>query len=250
MSTSDLAGARPPAAGGQASANRTVSVVRMQLINKQTYIWIPLLILGGAFVIAWGVYAILYNSGLQGPFYGGGAQAPLWYFGVVGIQALTLTFPFSQAMSVSRREFYLGTLLTAALTSAILAAIAVVGGLAERATNGWGVNGWFFGLPWIWESGPVGAFLVNFVIAMLFFVIGFWAATIYKRFGSLWLTMVLVGVGVLFLIGLWAIIRFDAWGTVFGWFATQGVVVLSLWGILLGGVLAASAFLTLRRAVP
>ena len=56
-------------------------------------------------------------------------------------------------MSVTRREFYLGTLLTAALTSAILAGIAVVGGLVEQATDGWGMNGWFFGLPWIWEAG-------------------------------------------------------------------------------------------------
>ena len=101
--------------------NRTLSVVRMQLINKQTYIWIPLIILGGAFVLALAIYAMLAGSGVTGPFYGGGAQAPLWYFLVVGIQALTLTFPFSQAMSVTRREFYLGTLLTAALTSAILA---------------------------------------------------------------------------------------------------------------------------------
>ena len=132
--------------------NRTVSVVRMQLINKQTYIWVPLLVLGGSFVITLAVYAILAGSGLDGPFYGGGAQAPLWYFAVVGIQALTLTFPFSQAMSVTRREFYLGTVLTAALTSAILAGIAVVGGLVEIATDGWGMNGWFFGLPWIWEK--------------------------------------------------------------------------------------------------
>ncbi|GAA1977590.1 hypothetical protein [Microbacterium pumilum] len=250
MSTSHLDGAPPRTPGAQTHANRTLGVVRMQLINKQTYIWIPLIILGGAFFLALAIYVILANSGVPGPFYGGGAQAPLWYFGIVGIQALTLTFPFSQAMSVSRREFYLGTLLTAALTSAILAAIAVVGGLIERATNGWGVNGWFFGLPWIWENGPLGAFLVNFVLAMLFFVVGFWCATIYKRFGSIWLTAVLVGVGALFVLGLWAIGRLDAWGVVGEWIATQGVTGLSLWGLVLAVVLAGSAFLTLRRAVP
>jgi len=230
--------------------NRTLSVVRMQLINKLTYIWIPLLIVGGALVFTMAIYAILAGSGAPGPFYGVGAQAPLVYFGIVGIQALTLTFPFSQAMSVTRREFYLGTLLTAAMTSAILGGIAVVGGLIEKATNGWGMNGWFFGLPSIWENGPVGAFLFNFVVAMLFFVIGFWAATIYKRFGGLWLTVVLAGVGALFVFGLWVVGRFDAWGVVFDWMAAQGVTGLSLWGLLLAAVLAGSAFLTLRRAVP
>ena len=57
------------------------------------------------------------------------------------------------------------------------------------------MNGWFFGLPWIWEAGALGACLLNFVVAMLFFVIGFWAATIYKRFGGSALTVVLVGLG-------------------------------------------------------
>ena len=45
--------------------NRTLSVVRMQLINKQTYIWIPLIILGGAFVLSLAIYAILAGSGLS-----------------------------------------------------------------------------------------------------------------------------------------------------------------------------------------
>ena len=42
----------------------------------------------------------------------------------------------------------------------------------------------------------------------------------------------------------------DAWGVVWQWMAGQGVVGLSLWGLLLGAVLAGIAFLTLRRAVP
>lgn len=230
--------------------NRTISVVRMQLINKQTYIWVPLLILGGAFVLALAVYAILAGSGLPGPFYSGAAQAPLWYFGIVGIQALTLTFPFSQAMSITRREFYLGTLLTATLTAAILGIIAVVGGFIEQATNGWGMNGYFFALPWIWENGAISAFLFNFVVAMLIFVIGFWFATIYKRFGGLWLAVVLIGFGLLFVAGLWVVGRLDAWGSVWAWIASQGVTGMSLWGLVLAAVLAATAFLTLRRAIP
>ena len=237
-----ISATRPP--------NRILSVVRMQLINSSTYIWIPLIILGGAFVIAFAVYAILQNAGIDGVKIGGGAQAPLWYFLAVGVQALTLTFPFSQAMSVTRREFYLGTLTTAALTSLMLAAIAVIGGFIEQATNGWGVNGYFFAVPWIWEAGAGAAFLLNVVAAMFFFVIGFWAATIYKRFGALALTLVLVGIGVLLVAGLWLVARMDAWAPVFGWFATVGVVGLSLWAALVTVVLAGIAFLTLRRAIP
>lgn len=230
--------------------SRTVSVVRMQLINKQTYIWVPLLVLGGAFLLTLAVYAMLQNAGVTGPKYGGGAQAPLWYFCVVGVQALTLTFPFSQAMSVTRREFYVGTLLTAALAALSLGVVFIIGGLIENATGGWGMNGYFFYLPWIWEGGPAAAGLFYFTVAMFVFVAGFWAATIYKRYGSVVLTTVLVGIGALLVLAMFLIGRLDAWGQVFTWFATQGAVGLSLWGLLLAAVLAGIAFLTLRRAVP
>ncbi|BDV29414.1 hypothetical protein [Microbacterium terricola] len=227
--------------------SRTLNVVRMQFVNRQTYIWVPLLVLGGSFVLSLLIYAMI---PYDGPKYGGGSQAPLWYFFAVGVQSLTLTFPFSQAMSVTRREFYLGTLLTAGVTSFLLSAIFVVGGLVEKATNGWGMNGYFFYLDWMWAAGPAGAFVVYFVIAMLFFVTGFWCATIYKRFGPLWLTTVLVVLGLGFVGLLWLVGRLNAWEEVFVWFGETGALGLALWGILAGAVLAAVSFLTLRRAVP
>ena len=230
--------------------SRTLNVVRLQLINRQTYIWIPLIVLGGAWAIAVAIYAILAGSGVETAMYGGGAQAPLWYFAVVGVQALTLTFPFSQALSVTRREFYLGTLLTAALTSLILAVVFMLGGLVETATGGWGVNGWFFTLPWVWERGVFAAGLFYFVVAMLFFVVGFWAATIYKRFGGLWLTVVLVSIAAILVALLWLVGVTDAWAPVFGWVAAQGALGLALLGVMLIAVLAAASFFTLRRAVP
>jgi len=230
--------------------NRTVSVVRMQLINRQTYIWVPLMVLGGAFVITLAIYWIIANAGADGPMYGGGAQAPLWYFGVVGVQALTLTFPFSQAMSVTRREFYLGTLLTALLTAAVLAVVFVVGGLIEEATGGWGMNGYFFYLPWIWVAGAGGAFVFYFTLAMLFFIAGFWAATIYKRFGSVALTTVLLGIAALLVLWLFLVGQTNGWVALFAWFAAQGALGLALWGLVAGAVLAGISYLTLRRAVP
>lgn len=230
--------------------SRTLNVIRLQLVNRQTYIWVPLIVLAGAWAISLAIYGIIAAAGVDGPMYGGGAQAPLWYFGVVGVQALTLTFPFSQALSVTRREFFLGTLLTAALTAVLLAIVFMLGGLVEMATHGWGINGWFFTIPWVWENGAFAAGLFYFTIAMLFFVVGFWAATIYKRFGSVVLTAVLIGFAVVLVGLLWLIGINDAWGDVFGWIAAQTALGLTLWGLLLAGVLAAISFVTVRRAVP
>ena len=230
--------------------NRTLNVVRLQLVNKQTYIWVPLIVLFGALALTLAVYALIRNGGATGPLYGSGAQAPLWYFLVVGVQALTLTFPFSQAMSVTRREFYLGTLLTAVMSAAILASIFVAGGFIESATEGYGMQGYFFFVEGLWSAGWGAAWLGYFTIAMLMFVSGFWAATIYKRWGSLVLTIVLVAIGLALVAAMWLIGRLDAWADVFAWLGRQGAVGMTLWGLLFGAVLAAISFLTLRRATP
>tara|TARA_R110002020_G_scaffold14731_4_gene52332 strand:- start:10494 stop:11180 length:687 start_codon:yes stop_codon:yes gene_type:complete len=227
--------------------SRTLNVVRMQLINRNTYIWIPLLVLAGAFVLSLAVYALIPGNE---PKVGGAAQAPLWYFLVVGTQALTLTFPFSQAMSVTRREFFLGTYLTAAITAGILSIVFVIGGLIEQATDGWGMNGWMFYSDEIWQGGPLAALAFYFLLAMTFFSVGFWSATIYKRFGAFWLTATLVAIGVILVVAMWLIGRTDSWGAVFAWFAGQTSLSLALWSILVIAVLAGTSFIPLRRAVP
>ena len=227
--------------------NRTLNVVRMQLVNRMTYLWIPLIILFGAFALTLVVVALIPSTEMK---IGGGASAPFWYFAVVGAQALTLTFPFSQALSITRREYYLGTLLTAALTSAGLTAIMVVGAAIESATGGWGMNGYFFTVPWIWEAGPAVAALFFFSIAMLFFVVGFTGATIYKRFGMLWLTVTIIAVAALLIGVLWIVGRLDAWVAFFSWFVEIGAGGLSLLLTGLVVVLAAVAFPVLRRATP
>lgn len=229
---------------------RTWNVVRMQLVNRQTYVWVPIIVLFGSLLVTLAIYGIISSAGVDTAMYGGGAQAPLWYFAVVGAQALTFTLPFSQAMSVTRREFYVGTLLTAALTSLMLALVFVAGGLVEAATTGWGMDGYFFYLPWIWEAGPAAAGLFFFALAMLFFVIGFWGATIFKRWGTAVLTAVILAIALVLVALLWLVGRMDAWAEVGAWLASAGALGLTLWGLLLIAVLAGTSYLTLRRTVP
>ena len=147
-------------------------------------------------------------------------------------------------------EFYFGTLITAALTSAFLAVIYVIGGFIERATGGWGVNGYFFALDWLWAAGPLVAGLFYFALGMLFFTVGFVSATIYKRFGGLWLTIVLLGLGLVLVAAMWVVGRANAWAELFGWFASIGVGGLA--GLVAVAVLACAvvAFPILRRATP
>ena len=226
---------------------RTLNVIRLQLINRQTFIWVPLIVLAGAVVISVLIYAMI---PISTPKYGGGGQAPLWYFFAIGISAMTLTFPFSQAMSITRREFFAGTMLTAILGSAFLGVIFLIGGGIETLTNGYGVNGYVFYLPWLWEAGPSGAFVVYFTLALLLFVLGFTGATIYKSWGPMVLTIVGVGLG-LVLVGLvFLVTRLDLWMQVWGAIGHLGALGLALWGLVAVALLAGVSFLAFRRAIP
>lgn len=230
--------------------SRIVKVVRMQLVNRLTFVWVPLLVLGGAFFLTLAIWAIVRNSGAEGPLVAGAAQAPVWYFLVIGVQALTLTFPFSQAMSVTRRDFYLGTLLTALAASAMLGLTFVVIGVVEVATNGFGMEGHFVRVVGVWEDGILPAFAFYVAVAMLAFVCGFASALVYKRFGMLWLTALLIAVAGLLLVAVWIITSTQSWGRVLEWYSLQGAGALAGWLALGTALLAAITYLPMRRIVP
>lgn len=226
---------------------RTFNVVRLQLINKGTFVWYPLIILAAAVVISIIIYAMI---PVDTPKYGGGGQAPLWYFFAIGMSAMTLTFPFSQAMSITRREFFFGTMLTAVLGSALMGILFLIGGGIEVATNGYGVNGYVFYLPWLWDAGPLGAFVVYFTLALFFFVLGFTGATIYKSWGQLVLLIVSIGLG-LVLVGLvFLATRLDLWNHVGATIMDLGAVGLALWGLVLTAIFTGVSFLAFRRTIP
>lgn len=226
---------------------RTLNVVRLQMINKNTFILVPLIVLVGATIVSVLIYSLIPTDD---PKYGGGGQAPLWVFFAVGMSAMTLTFPFSQAISISRKEFFAGTMLAAVLGSAFMGILFLIGGAIELLTNGWGVNGWMFHLPDVWAAGAGGAFVIYFTLAMFFFVIGFTGATIYKRWGALMITIVGVGIGLLLVAALFLITRLELWGQVADTFGQLGALGTALWGLVGVAVLMGISYLTLRRATP
>ncbi len=224
--------------------NRIVNVMKMQLVNRQTYIGMPLIILSGSFLLAMFIFLLIPSGEMK--FAGGASVAPLWYFTVVGVQALTMTFPFSQAMSITRRDFHLGTLLTAAITAAMLALIYFTFSLIESATGGWGLNG-YFTIPGLKGNELLSAGLTYFVVAMLFFLTGYWSTAVFKRWGAVVLTTILTGVAILLTLALLLSIRAGTFDAIVQWFVTQGLLGMSLWGLLLAAVLAAGSYLMVRR---
>ncbi len=228
--------------------NRVIKVARMQLINKWTFLGIPMAILLGSTLLTFAIWAMLPPGAREGTLYSGSGQAVMWYFLALGIQSLTYTFPFSQAMSVSRRTFYLGTLGLFAAIAMAYSILYYLLGLVEKATGGWGFNGQLFALDWIAGNHPVIQVLFYFVAMVLLFMIGFWGATVYLRWKATGLLVAGIGVAALLLGVLAAVGLNDAWPQVGAWFAAMQVLGLSIVLGLVCVALAGGSYLTLRRA--
>ncbi|WP_431711744.1 hypothetical protein [Glutamicibacter uratoxydans] len=228
--------------------NRIINVARMQLINKWTFIGIPLVILFGAFLFTMAIFWLVRLGGGTEVMFSGGAQAPMWYFLALGIQSLTMTFPFSLAMSVSRRTFFLGTLMLFAVSALALSAFYYVMGLIETATNGWGLGGRFFALDWVANNNAFIQIMFYFVLMVLLFITGFWAATIYMRWRTTGLLIFFIVLGVALLGAAFYLTLAERWGEVWSWMVTWSAGGIALWGGVIALAMAAASYTTLRKA--
>jgi hypothetical protein len=222
-----------------------LGVVRLQLINTQSLVWVPLIVLAGAVVISLIIIGLIPGDDVKVV---GAANAPLWYFVALGVQSMTLAFPFSQAMSVTRREFFSGTLVLGAIASAMMASIFLILAGIEALTDGFWMNGRIAYLPYLFESGWVVAWLSYFTATLFLFVIGFWMATIWKRFGTLAVVSIGVGLGLVITIAIFLITKMEWWVPVITWFGDIGVIGVTLGGLVLTAALALGSYATLRRA--
>ena len=220
----------------------------MQLINKWTFLGIPAVIIAGSFLLSVVIWSLIPDS--VGVKYSGAGQAVMWYFFGLGIQSLTLSFPFSQGLSVSRRNFFLGTVGLFTVLAAVIAALYVVLGFVEQATNGWQLQGQMFAIDWAAGQPWFIQWFFYFILMMFLFLAGFWVATVYKRWKttgtlimSLSLAALLVGAGALITLQDW-------WPAVGAWSVSLTPISTGALTLALVLILAAAAYLTLRRATP
>jgi len=221
----------------------------MQLINKWTFLGIPAAILVSSFALTLAIWAMIPDTA-EGAKYSGAGQAVMWYFFALGLQSMSLTFPFSQGLSISRRNFFLGTVGLFAVVAAVVAGLYVVLGHLETATHGWGLDGQMFALAWIAKQNWFIQMFFYFVLMMFLFLLGFWGATVYKRWQASGLLVAGIGLAVV-LVGAVGLITWQAWWPAVGsWMTAQTPASTGLLALGFSALLGVGAYLTLRRATP
>lgn len=223
---------------------RTMNVVRLQLLNTHSFVLVPLIVLAGAALVSILIFAMIPGDDVK---VAGAANAPMWYFVALGVQAMTLAFPFSQAMSITRREFYVGSLIMGVIGAVGMATLFIILAGIETLTNGYGVNGRVAKLDYLFEPGWASAWLSYFAFTLFLFVVGFLMATIWKRFGTLAVVSVGVVTGLVVLVAIFIITKASAWMSVIGWFVDITALGVTLIGLGVTAVLTVVSYALLRR---
>jgi hypothetical protein len=238
--------------------NRIWNAARLNLVNRWTIFWIPLMILGFIWLVNLIIWWIISSSvtgsdrrdALDGTQWSGASFYIFVYMLVIAVQSMNMTFAYALGLSVTRREFYLGSALAFVLLSVSYGAILTALSYLEEWTNGWGVGGHMF-TSLYFGSGAVWQRLFVFTAAMLFFAfIGAVSGTIFMRWRTNGL-LVAAAVSVLLLVGAVALVTTtQSWPLVGEWFVASGPHGVVAWTLVPTALAALAGYFILSRATP
>jgi hypothetical protein len=220
-----------------------IKVARYQMVQRFNYVTLPWAALALLFAAQLAVITMLgmHDARLTG------LVSIYAVFFIVGVSTVARSLPFGLALGLSRRSYYLGTVLLAltltALDGLLLAGLQEI----ERATGGWGLGMFFFRVEYVLDGPWFLTWLTSFVALTLAFVYGLWWGLVYLRWRRMGRRVFLVAqILALLAVGLTAD-RFAAWPNI-GRFFTD-LTALGLTGVLAAATAAllVGGYATIRR---
>lgn len=221
-----------------------VNVARYHLVDRVQYILVPCGVTLFAFLVNLAIFGIVNQSGN----FTGGLSALCAMLLVNGAMSVVRSLPFGLALGVSRRTYYLGTILLIVGLGAAYALAITVLQLIETAVNGWGIDLHFFRIPWILDGPAYATWMTAFVWLVLVFVYGMWHGLVFRRWQLPGLVTFIV-LQVTALVAAAAITTWvDGWADLGNFFANLSALGLTGLLALLTAVLAVGGFATMRHA--
>ncbi|MBO1737154.1 hypothetical protein [Leifsonia sp. TF02-11] len=248
----------PAQNAGPGVGARIWRVVRLNLVNKWTTIWVPVMIMFFIWLVNWLIWWIIWGAtapadrakALEGTQWSGGAFYIFVYMLVVGIQVISATFPFALGYSVTRRDFTLGSGLTFLLLSAGYSIGFTLLSTIEEWTNGWGLGGHLFTSVYFADENFAGRLFSVFGLMLFFFAVGALSASLFMRWRMYGVLGFFAGL-TLVLVGGAALITFTgSWPAVGDWLVANGPVGVTAWLLVPTALAAAAGYAVLARATP
>nr|WP_258544882.1 hypothetical protein [Micromonospora provocatoris] len=158
-------------------------------------------------------------------------------------------FPFALGMGVTRRTFYLATVLVNVVQAVVYGILLYLLNLIEGATGGFGIQLRFFRIPYIDVDNGLLQIAVYAVPFLFLNFLAVFAAVWYVRFGMNGLLG--AGAALILVTGLLvALITWQGWfGDIWQWLSSQHQVSLLVgWPALIAAVAALAGMAAIRRA--
>lgn len=239
------------------TTTRVGRVVRLNLVNRRQVLVVPGLVMAAILLINAAVWFIISattsesdrHAALQGTQFSGGSFYIFVFMLILGLQVVTATFPFALGLSVTRRDFSLGSAVTFILLAAAFSVAFSLLSMAETATGGWFLGGHLF--TSIYFGANVGQRLLIVFFGLLFcFFAGAMAGTLFMRWRALGVMLGGATLAVLAVVAL-AVVSFGgSWPAVGQWFVNAGPLGVASWLLVPTAVAALASFAVLRRATP
>jgi hypothetical protein len=171
---------------------------------------------------------------------------------VAHVQLFTRGFPFALGMSVTRRAYYLGTWLYAAVESVVFGTVLLLLRQIESATDGWGVSLAYFGLLGSREPDSLLLRWLTYVVPFLLVAsLGACLGLLMMRWGYNGVLTLLAALIVLSGLAVIVVSRQGWWGAIGDWFADQSATaLLAGWPLPLAAGFGLLGYAVIRRATP
>jgi hypothetical protein len=222
---------------------RTLQASRLYVLKLTNFVTVPASVLAGMAVLSYGVAAVVAATAGEVNVMTGGIQAPLWALFGCTLSVAAGLYPFSFAMGLGRRTYFLGTVVFFGAFSLAFALICALLGFLERVTDGFGSHGRFFVAP----IGPEGAgaeqFVAFFGLTALMLTTAYWFACCYKRWKGKGLLVAGAAVVVV-------AVALSAAATVLSWWQAIWTYLIGLSAVEFGAWLTALAVIAMTTAWP
>jgi hypothetical protein len=228
------------------SAANLVKVARLHLVDRFSYTWMVWGLMAFIFAINVAIFAVIPLTQPAGDFTG--ALISIYIFmAVIGVQAATKFLPFAFTLGVSRRTYYLGTVLLVVGLCLVYAVVLTVLWWVEGLTGGWWMQLHFFRVPWILDGPWYQVLITNFVLMTLVFVFGLWAGLIYRRFALIGSVIFFGCLSLIVVLGVMVITWRGAWVAFGSFVANLDILAASSLVAVLAVLAGLGGYLTIRR---
>jgi hypothetical protein len=225
--------------------NTLVKVARYHLVNRFGFLLLPTGILTFVFLVClitfWAIAPPASGSHV-------GALASIFViFFVLGVSSVAQSLPFGLSLGLSRRSYYLGTVLLVIGLAAAYGLLITLLQEAERATGGWGVHLHFFRVTYLLDGRWYLTWLTSFVGLVLLFVFGMWFGLVWRRWNLVGLAIFLAAQITVLLVAALAVTWAHVWNGVGHFFTVLSSSGLTDVLAVLAGVLMLGGLASMRR---